>query len=713
LDTFGRDTPVKVHIMKKTLLLNGTALAGLLCALSSLPATAQNAAPADNETITLAPVVVTAERRDLMGAAVTSSQGVVVEQELQLTPAYRAGQLLETVPGLVVTTHSGEGKANQYLLRGFNLDHGTDLASFVDGMPVNERTHAHGQGYTDLNYLIPELASGVSYTKGPYYASEGDFASVGSDRISYLHSIDNQISATMGTLGFQRLLTAGHVEAGEGTLLGTMELQHYDGPWTHHDNQRKINTVLRYTNGDDTNGYSLTGMYYRGLWNATTDQPARAMSEAYASSVGATTISRFGSLDSSDGGQSERFSLSGQYHTDVGNNGDHLDANAYVINNKLTLWNDFTHYLEDPVYGDQHAQNEVRLTMGGAVKYELSDMLLGAENDFLFGADTRYDSVHVDLDHTYRRAYLGTMEDDYVKEASGGVYAQATTHWKDWMRSVLGVREDYFSASDKGTNQGNVSQALFQPKASLIFSPSDLYEVYLSIGRGYHSNDVRGATQAGAPLLARSTGSEIGIRATPAQNFTATLTLFQIDFQSELTYNADAGQTEAGPASHRVGAELNLTYMPVEWLEFYGSIAGTHARFKTDDDDGLGHVGKYIADAPAAIGQFGVYLRNLGRWSGGLEFRYLGSHPLVPDNSVRGKGYGEWNLDANYQLDGNWKIGGAIYNLLNTHADAAEYYYGDRISATESVTDPTAGIGDEHIHPLEPISVRFTLTRYL
>src|ERR1700761_745563 len=266
------------------------ALGGVLLLPAAPAAWAQATGAASIETVT-----VTAERRQLMGTALTSSQGVVVNDELALTPAYRAGQMLETVPGLVVTAHSGEGKANEYLLRGFSLDHGTDLAVSVDGMPINERTHAHGQGYTDLNFMIPELATNIQYTKGPYFAAKGDFASVGTVDIGYLDHIDNQVNVSAGTMGFERLFTAGSRDLGEGTVLGALELQHYDGPWDSPDNQRKLNAVLRYSEGTQEDGYSLTAMYYGGLWNATTDQPERAITEGL--------IGRFGTLDPSDGGQ--------------------------------------------------------------------------------------------------------------------------------------------------------------------------------------------------------------------------------------------------------------------------------------------------------------------------------------------------------------------------------------------------------------------------
>lgn len=647
-------------------------------------------------------VTVTAERRQLMGTALTSSQGIVVNDELALTPAYRVGQMLETVPGLVVTAHSGEGKANEYLLRGFSLDHGTDLAVSVDGMPANERTHAHGQGYTDLNFMIPELATDIQYTKGPYFAAKGDFASVGTVDIGYLDHIADQANVTVGTLGFTRLFAVGTQETSDGSVLGALELQHYDGPWDSPDDQRKLNAVLRYRAGDAARSFSLTAMYYGGLWNATTDQPARGIAQGL--------IGRFGTLDPSDGGAAQRASLSGQYHADLGDG--KLEAQGYVVNNRLTLWNDFTHFLEDPVNGDQEAQTENRWTLGGGGSYQRPANLFGLDNDILVGADTRYDANHVFRNFTAKRRVLREAESDQVGELSMSAYLQATTHWTSWLRSVVGLREDYFIANDTGTNSGRASQGLFQPKGSLIFTLSPRTEVYASAGRGFHSDDVRGVAQAasrrlsGAPLIAPSTGEEIGVREEFLPNLSATLTLFQIRFQSELTYDPDAGQTSAGPPSDRKGIELNATWQAMEWLEFYGSFASSHARYAEDSDDGTGHVGRYIPAAPTAIGNFAAYLKHWGAWSAGLGYRYLGSYPLTPDNAVRASGYGEWNAEIGYSFESGWKLETGLYNILDTRADAAEFWYVDRLPG-----EPVEGIADRHVHPLEPLSIRFTIGR--
>ena len=657
----------------------------------------------------LVEIRVTAERLGLMGSASTASEGIVVNDELALTPAFRVGQLLETVPGLQVTSHSGEGKANQYLLRGYNLDHGTDLATFVDGMPVNEPTHAHGQGYTDLNFLIPELATNVTYTKGPYYAQEGDFSSVGSVHINYLDTFLPQVSFTEGTLGYERFFGGGSVSLGEGNLLGAVEWQHYNGPWVNPDELHKINAVFRYSAGDQSDGYSVTAMYYHGLWNATTDQPERAIEEGL--------ISRYGSLNPSDGGMAQRSSLTAQFSKPVADG--ELKASAYVFGNRLTLWNDFTHFLVDPVHGDQEEQHEDRTVVGGNIDYGHAAPIFGLQNDITVGVTTRGDFNDVSRLPTVDRIVipaavdpLNFSEADTVRLSSLSVYAQSTTRWTDWFRSVLGYRYDTQYGSDKGTNSGTASDHLLAPKGSLIFRPVEATEVYISAGRGFHSDDLRGVTAAqdarvaGAPLIARQSGEEIGLRQQLTHAFTMTLSFYELSAQSETTYDPDAGVDSAGPGSRRRGYEVNLTYQALQWLEFYASYSGNRARYTTPFDDGTGHVGEYLPNSPFATGSFNVYVKDLGPWSGSLGYRYLSSYPLSSDDSVQGHGYGIWSGDAHYVIGRGWSVGLGIYNLLNKKADAAEFWYIDRLQG-----EPAGGVADVHVHPLEGISGRFTLAK--
>jgi len=657
----------------------------------------QAAAPtAENETPEQ--VLVTATRFELLGQATTSSQGVILKEELLEIPAYRPGQLLETVPGLVVSTHSGEGKANQYLIRGFNLDHGTDLSTVIDGMPINMRTHAHGQGYTDLNFFIPELATGIDYTKGPYFTAEGDYSAVASVHIGYLDEIDDQFSVAGGSFNYERMFGAATRSFMNGRVLGGLEIVHYDGPWTHPDDVRKINAVLRYSEGEAREGWSVTGMYYRGLWNATTDQPERATDPAYMATLGLQPISRFGTLDPTDAGQAQRMSLSAIYSH--GTLDWHVDANAYVINSNLTLWNNFTHFLKDPVHGDQEAQNDLRTIYGGGASYTNYGDMFGAGSEIIFGVQTRYDDIHAQRLFMEKRVFLATDIDDKVNEWSIGGYAQMTNYWNEWFRSVIGLREDYYKGTDSGTNAGSGNANLFQPKGSLIFSPLEKWEFYVSAGRGFHSNDFR-SVPGGGDFLTPIKGAEVGLRAAPIEGLTTTVTLFHMELNSELTYDAEEGSTSAGRPSKRDGLEVNATYQPVDWLEIYGSLALSHSRYSDNDP-----AGSFVPDAPKVTGNLAIYVRNLGPWFGALEFRYIGEHPLIEDNSQKSSGDQEWNLNIGYKLDNGWSAQLAIFNLFDSHDNAADFFYADRLPG-----EPAAGVEDLHIHPLEPRAFRFTVSK--
>ena len=645
-------------------------------------------------------VVVTASTLDLMGKATTSSEGAVTKQELELRPVFRVGQLLETVPGLVVTVHSGEGKANQYLLRGFNLDHGTDLATWVGGMPVNQRTHAHGSGYTDLNFLIPELASGIHFTKGPYYAAEGDFSAVGSNHLGFVQTLPTQVSISAGTLDDQRLFAGGAFDlGGDSRLILAGEGVHLDGPWDHPDNLRKVNLAARYAHGEPANGLAVTALYYRGKWNATTDQPDRAVRQGL--------IGRFGTLDPSDGGKAERFSLSIEAARDDVGPG-RISATAYAIRNELVLYNNFTHFLEDPIRGDQHVQNDRRSIFGGEVRYALSSQLAGMTTDATFGIQTRYDRIYVDARTSQRRRSLETLLADRVQEWNLSGFGEATLHVSDQIRVVGGLRADHFWADDVnlvGGLSGKQAKTLVQPKASLILGPWKRTEFYLSAGRGFHSNDTRAGNLGDIggvrpPFLVKATGYEVGVRTSAIPHVQAAATLFRARFDSELTYNADVGQTEAGRPGERTGIEVTAQYRPAPWIELNANIAVSRARY-TDHDP----AGSHIEDAPAVVASAGVLVDNLGPWFGALAFRDLGKHALVSDNSVTSSGYKEVNVSVGYRISPRLKVQIDVFNVANSHANAADYLYTDRLPG-----EPADGVEDVHSHPLEPRSARLAVT---
>jgi TonB-dependent Receptor Plug Domain len=411
--------------------------------------------------------------------------------ELNAWPVSRVGEVLEVVPGLVVTQHSSEGKANQYFLRGFNLDHGTDLAITVDGMPVNMPTHGHGQGYADINFLIPELVQSVNVRKGPYFADKGDFASAGSVAIDYVNKLPKNLAElTFGSFGYQRALAAGSTAAGEGTLLAALEAGKYNGPWDVPDNVRKLSGVLRYSQGTATDGLSLTAMAYSNGWNSTDQVAQRAIDEGL--------INRFGSLDPTDGGTSSRLSLSGNWaqSSEFGQS----KANAYVIRSSLQLFNNFTYFLEDPVNGDQFSQIDRRTVYGFDASHSFDARFAGIETQTRIGLQTRGDDIDVGLFKTVQRQTLSTVRDDSVREGSVGLWADTTARWTNWLRTTAGIREDYFAGhvlSDTPANSGDARAAMTSPKAGIVLGPWYKTEFYGNVGYGLHSNDIRGATITG------------------------------------------------------------------------------------------------------------------------------------------------------------------------------------------------------------------------
>lgn len=708
----------------------------LFAALAVLILPASVAAAQDKATQTAKPkptsgpeVVVTASRLNLMGIATTASQGVITAKELELRPVYRVGQLLETTPGLVVTVHSGEGKAQQYLIRGFNLDHGTDIANFVDDVPVNRPTNTHGQGYSDANFIMPELARGLDFTKGPFYAAVGDNGAVVSTRLNLANSIDNQVSAGVGTLGVYNLFAGGTWRFSEtDRLLGAVSLGHVDGPYDHPDNFRKTAATLRYSHGRPDDGYDVTAMYYKGLGNFTTDQPQRAFDQKL--------IGRYGTLDPSDGSLSERLSLSGHYAT-RGENW-RFTSNAYAVRWRMTLFNNFTHYLDDPVNGDQEGQNEARTTLGGAAALKLFNRVGGIEAETTLGVQVRQDYVYVDRRHTRRRAVLNTCSQeqptgpaiqvpaiglactaDKIELLDAAPYAESQIHWTPWLRTVFGVREEYYRASDRSLTtgfSGSRDQTLFQPKASLILGPFRKTELYLSAGRGFHSDDVRGvfgtvplegapAAAGPTPLLAPADGVEAGLRTNIIPRLSVQLAVFQQDFRSELRYNADAGQDEASAPSRRQGVEISAQYKPFPWIELNTDLAFSKARYRGDLAP-YGLADRYIANAPSFIGSFGVLVDDLGPWFGGLQWRKLGAYPISDgDRDPKDPGYSEWNADIGYKLTPKFRVQLSVFNLFNTKANSAAYYYTSRLPG-----EPADGVAGPQTHPIEPISVLLKAT---
>jgi outer membrane receptor protein involved in Fe transport len=643
--------------------------------------------------------------QNLVGIAQSASQGAITARQLGTRPVMRAGEVLETVPGVIISQHSGEGKANQYYLRGFNLDHGTDFATSVAGMPVNMPTHGHGNGYSDVNFLIPELVGGVQYSKGPYFADQGDFATAGAASINYVNALDRPVFAVDGGgQGFSRVMAAASSNTGGGQLLGALELLHNDGPWTTPDNYRKFNGVIRYSRGDALNGYSLTGMGYRGTWNSTDQVPLRAITEGL--------IPRFGSLDTTDGGDTYRFSGSFDWQRTHGNNATRLTA--YGIGYDLNLFSNFTFFLDDPGHGDQFHQADHRFVSGFKLSHRRLQKWAGFSMQNTAGVQLRNDDISpVGLYHTEARALLDTIRQDSVLQTSAGVYAQNETEWSSRLRTLAGLRIDGYRfrvESSDPVNGGVVRKGIISPKGGVIVGPFGGTEFYGNAGFGFHSNDARGATITRDPVtgaaadrvtpLVRAKGAEVGVRTVAKPHLQSSVSAWSLSLDSELIFVGDAGSTEAGRPSHRYGLEVANYYSPKPWLVFDGDLALSKARF-TNADPG----GDFIPGSAGTVVSGGVTVEDVRGVFGSVRLRYFGPRPLIEDETVRSKATTMVNLAAGYKLSRRARVTLDVFNLFDAIDSDIDYYSESRLPG-----EPAEGIADLHLHPVLPRTVRLRLS---
>jgi outer membrane receptor protein involved in Fe transport len=677
-------------------------------ALAQAPATAPE--PPAAEPTRLPPVVVRGREDSLVGVADTGSEGSVGAEQIEERPIARPGEVLETVPGVILTQHSGAGKANQFFLRGFNLDHGTDFATSIDGVPVNLPSHGHGQGYSDLNPVIPELVERVDYWKGPYYAEQGDFSSAGAANLVYFRSLPRSLAQLEGGMfEYGRALFAASPRVGEGTLLGAVELFHDNGPWEHPDHYRKMNLFLRYSLGDAERGASITASAYKGKWDATDQIAERAVDEP--------GFGRFDSLDDNDGGDSQKYMLHGEWHRSDAGSATRLLA--YGFYQDLDLFSNFTYLLSSP-QGDQFEQTDRRWVGGGAARHTWYGRLGAREMENSVGLQLRSDSIQNGLFQTVRRHrtpkpdYAGgtlpaTTRRDEIWELSLAPYVENRIQWFEKLRTVVGARADWFHFdvdADQPGGSGTDDDVLVSPKASLVLGPWADTEFYLSGGLGFHSNDARGVTASVDPAdaLVQTQGAEVGVRSAWLPGLHSTLAFWWLDIDSELLFVGDAGVTEASRPSRRYGIEIANYYNPTEWLTLDLDWSLSHARFRDDDP-----AGDYIPGSIESVVAAGATVHDLGGFFGSLRLRYFGPRALVEDDSVRSDDTVLLSARVGYQFDETWTLCAEVFNLLNRDDSEIDYYYPSRLPGEPAGPDE-GGTNDIHFHPVAPISFRIALT---
>jgi len=652
---------------------------------------------------TLEQTVIEGKAKDLLGEATSASQGQSSADELDDRPFTRRGELLEVVPGVIITQHSGGGKANQYFLRGFNLDHGTDFGIFVDSMPVNTRTHGHGQGYADINFLIPELVEQLDYTKGPFYSNLGDFTTAGSATFRLYRELPQGIArVTIGEDNYYRGLIGDTIYGDNGgALTFALEYNYFDGPWVQPDELQRWNAFARYSLGDDYDYTTFTFMGYDARWDATDQVPRRAIESGL--------IDRLGFIDPTVGGESDRYSLS--IDTRDENESGITTASAYVGTYGLDLFSNFTLFLEDPINGDQFQQFDDRWFAGGQVAHFMPDhTLFGRDAEITIGGQTHHDWIQgVALRKTSGREVISTVRDDDVYEASIGGYGQTTIFWNDWLRTETGIRGDIYHFdvdSDLEANSGDKWASIVSPKAGLVLGPWNETEFYLNGGTGFHSNDARGVTISVDPVtgepvdvvdpLVRTYGAETGVRTQIIPGLTSTLAFWYLQNDSELVYVGDAGTIEAGDASERYGIEWANYWRPNDWIFIDTELTLTDSYFIPS--------GEEIENSIPMTFSSGI---TLGRDEGpfaSLRTRYFSPRPLNGDGSIESQDAFQVNARLGYRKT-NWEIALEALNLLDADDNDIEYFYTSRLSG-----EPAGGFDDFHIHPIEPQQFRLSFT---
>ncbi|MDH3441882.1 MAG: TonB-dependent receptor, partial [Gammaproteobacteria bacterium] len=605
-----------------------------------------------------------------LGAANAASEGSVSGADLLVRPMLKTAELLEAVPGLVAAQHSGSGKANQYFLRGFNLDHGTDFTTYVDGVPLNFRSHGHGQGYLDVNGLLPETIDRIDYRKGPYRADVGDFSIAAASFIRTIDRFDESfVSLEAGEYSWSRFAGGGSLDIGEGTLTALGEYKSYDGPWNLEEGLEHLSVWGKYLVPTDFGELAFTLSVYEGDWHPTEQIPERVIGSAVCATV-------FCALDATADGNTSRWIGSA-----IMTGGD-WNASAYIQS--------YDWYMQsNPTYEAQINQFDKRTTLGG--RY---DKLLIAEMNFElnWGGEFRRDDIGpVGLDAFDAGQFVSNISNNDIIETSYSVYTEATWIPVDALRLMGGVRADYYdfdvTALSAGSFAGSKTDSQFSPKLGLAYAISDEVELYGNWGRGFHSNDARGVVNALDPVpgLSEGEGYEIGARF-EIGGFKITATQWWLNQDSELIFIGDSNSVEPKGGSERDGYELTLFWRPVDWIGIDAVYTGSNAHYVNNPD------GRFVEGAVEHAGQIGIAaVRN--NWEASMRARYLGPYAMTADNQNRAGGTTSINLRGAYTVK-NFTLYAELINAFDHDGKDIVYWYEAFVEGYDDVVLGATDIND-------------------
>lgn len=624
-----------------------------------------------------------------------SSQQFIPGKDLVLQPQGKPAQVLRLIPGLIAVEHSGgAGKADQYFVRGFDADHGTDVAFFSDGMPINLRTHAHGQGYTDLNFIIPETIEAVDVQKGAYLPEYGDFATAGAINFRTRQVVkEGVVMATGGQFDTQRYLVMLSPTKDRVRTLFAAENYYTNGPFQHDNRYLRTNVLGKITtNLTGRDELSLRFTFQKSKWNASGEIPLRAVDRGI--------LDRFGAIDPSEGGTTLRTTGLLNYHYDTTSGGQFF-ANVYGQYYRLDLFSNFTFALNDFVNGDGIRQSDRRVMYGGDMGYKQQGEVLGVTTVGTIGLQVRVDDIHPQLGAQTRRQLTGRTIDSDVLSASYAPFVKAEAQPLPWVRLAGGVRWETMTFDVHNRcyacvqrPDGRTSAGIILPKMNLMLGPWAHTEFFANYGEGFHSHDARLAVRAGAAPLARARTYEIGLRSRPwgAESLELLVTAWRVDLQSELVFVGDEGTTEIRGPSRRQGFEVAARGQIWGPLSVNGSFTWTHATFRNGDA---------IPLAP----EFTGYGAAIVQWPEGLtsqlQATYLGPRPLTENQSIRSPSWIVFDWTQRYRLPitlpyGRLEAFYFIQNLLGTDWEQAIYAFASRLQ-----TEPS-GVTGIHFVPGNP-----------
>jgi outer membrane receptor protein involved in Fe transport len=640
----------------------------------------------------LEPVVVSAPP-----AAASSSEQLIPGRDFELRPQGRPADILRLVPGFVVSQHQGGGKAAQYFLRGFDADHGTDVGFFLDNMPINFRSHAHGQGYTDLHFMIPETLKQVDVFKGPYWVEYGDFSTAAAINFVTRDFVPEEVvEAAGGNWGTKRYVTLFSPARDQVKTLFAVEIYKTNGPFDRPQDYQRINGFAKVSGSLSENvDASIWASYLWSTWWASGQIPERAVRDKL--------IDRFGAIDNSEGGRTQRFNVNGDLRWRVTDN-DTARVRAYAQYYQLDLYSNFTFFLNDPVNGDQIGQfDRNRKVAGMNAEYEHRDTVFGIPLTTTAGFQFRLDRPNVLLTHTVDRNLLQTTQDVSIFESSYAPFLKFEAQPFPWLRILTGARGDFFyfnvhnnlvEAPDQP--QGAARKSLPSAKANLAFGPWAQTEFFANIGTGYHSNDARAVViDPNLPALAQATAWEFGVKSRIVPKVELTFTYWWLNLTSELVFNGDDGTLEPSGASRRQGFEFGIQVRPFAWLTYTGNVTQTTAEFFN---------GNTVPLAPRVTAFSDLTARFPWGLSASVSMRYLGNRWADPDRFQTARGYTLYEAGARYR----YKLGGNTFidafvnieNLLNIDGREAQFYNTSRLRG-----EPAQGVNDINYTPGNPRTV--------